>query len=166
MSSFVVGTDHIDYLVSAVLVYAPLRLGGRTPDELGRQFLAENVATVTAHYLAEEDMDEDDMEDEEVAEMVEERATYAAMISRYAFREAELVEPAQAIWVAACWQYQRERDGLYDFPETWVTADEVIAGALTFLGPDRLRDPAGPRTIENFNNADLVWDWHRESHAG
>lgn len=158
MSSFVVGTDHIDYLVSAVLVYAPLRLGGRTPDELGRQLLAENVATVTARYL---DVDDEDMDAEVLAELIEERATYDEMVRHYAFREVDLVEPAQAAWVAACWQYQRERDGEYDFPETWVTADEVIATALAFVGPDRLRDPAGPRTIANLRTADLAWSWTR-----
>ena len=163
MSSFVVGTDHIDYLVSAVLVYAPLRLGGLTPDELGRQLLAENVATVTARYL---DVDDEETDAEELAELIEERATYDEMVGRYAFREVEVVEPAQAAWVAACWQYQRERDGLDDFPETWVTADAVIATALAFVGPDRLLDPAGPRTIENLRTADLAWNWTRGTHRG
>ena len=163
MSTFVVGTDHIDYLVSAVLVYAPLRLAGRTPDELGRQLLAENVATVTARYL---DVDEDDMDAEELADLIEERATYGEMVGRYAFREVEIVEPAQAAWVAACWQYQRERDGMYDFPETWVTADAVIATTLALVGPDRLRDPAGPRTIENLHTAGLAWNWTRVSYRG
>ena len=163
MSSFVVGTDHIDYLVSAVLVYAPMRLGGRTPDDLGRQLLAENVATVTARYL---DVDDADADAEELAELIEERATYDEMVRRYAFREVEIVEPAQAAWVAACWQYQRERDGMYDFPETWVTADAVIATTLALVGPDRLLDPAGPRTIENLRTSDLTWNWARVSHRG
>lgn len=158
MSSFVVGTDHIDYLVSAVLVYAPLRLGGRTPDELGRQLLAENVATVTARYL---DVDEEDVDADLLAELLEERAAYDEMVGRYAFREVELVEPAQAAWVAACWQYQRGREGMDDFPETWVTADEVIATSLALVGVDHLRDPAGPRTIENLRTDDLAWNWTR-----
>lgn len=162
MSTFVVGTDHIDYLVSSVLVYAPLRLAGRSPDELGRQLLAENVATVTARYL---DVDDEDMDADELAEMVEERATYDEMVERYAFREVDVVEPAQAAWVAACWQYQREREGMYDFPETWVTADEVIATTLALVGRDRLRDPAGPRTIENLRTSDLTWNWTRVRHS-
>lgn len=101
-----------------------------------------------------------------LAELVEERATYDETVRRYAFREVEIVEPAQAAWVAACWQYQRERDGLHDFPETWVAADKVIATTLALVGPDRLRDPAGPRTIENRRFADLAWSWTRVRHPG
>ena len=163
MSSFVVGSDHIDYLVSAVLLYAPRRMGGRTGDQLGRQLLAENVASVTAQYL---DAEDEDMDAEELAELLEERAAYDELVSRYEFRKVELVEPAQAAWVAACWQYQRGRYGLHDLPETWVTADDVIATALALVGLDRLKDPAGPRTIDNLRTDDLAWIWSRASHRG
>lgn len=160
MSSFVVGADHIDYLVSAVLAYAPHRLAGRTPTELGRQLLAENVDTVVDRYLDDEN---EYLSEEYRAELREERAQYHAKVQQYAFREVLEIEPAQAARVAMCWQYQRTREGYDDVPETWVTADEVIANALTAVDPTRLLDPAGPRSRENLDSTGLAWAWERSS---
>ncbi|AEI13268.1 hypothetical protein [Cellulomonas gilvus] len=165
MSSFVVSTDHIDYLVSAVLAYAPERLVRRTPHELAYRMLAENIATCTFRELGRDGawvtFEDDELDEDELEEIEEDRAALDAMLEAYRFRPVEDLDPAQAAWVAACWQYQRTRQGPHDVPETWATADAVIQRALADAPADAFTDPAGPRTMDNLVTETLRWGWSR-----
>jgi hypothetical protein len=165
VSSFVVGTDHIDYLVTAALRFAPDEARAVEPDptELGRLLLAENVATVAGRYLGDDDPDlYDEIDEEELAELEEEREVYRAMVDGYVFRPVDEVDAVQAAAVAECWQYQRTRESADDLPPTWVLADSIRAAALATLPAAAFTDPSGARDRSNLKDpAPVAWNWSR-----
>lgn len=168
MSSFVVGTDHIDYLVTAVRRYAPNYPGvaQRDSTEIGRTMLEENVQTVVGRYLGDPE-EWDELDAEERSELEAEAAVYAARLAGYTFREVSPMDARQAIMVARCWQYQRTRESSYDFPGSWSLADAVVAGALATVPPDDFTNPTGPRTEENLAGLqDVQWSWSRSRVTG
>lgn len=184
MSSFLVSRDHIDYLVSAAYAYAADVPGirDRTPQELGELFYRENIATVLGRswfyddpnslewpdiplpiaWGALDDLEIDEDADEEIAEM---RDECQALYESYIYEPVEVIDPGQAVAVAACWRYQR---GIGDpdemRPESWVLSELVEQRALKACPADRFIDGSEPRSFENLANRDRYsWGWSRRS---
>ena len=160
MSAFVVGVDHIDYLVSAVLHYAGAdpAVAGRSPDELGAMFLQDNIDAVYGKYFSDDD------DEEEYSEMGEEREQYQQLQESYRYRPVENLEPLQAAAVARCWQYQQGETPDDDTPKpSWILADRVATAALAELPPDLFTDPTRPRDLDGLASQDgYTWPWRRE----
>ena len=170
MSSFVVSTDEIDYLVATLLRFVAddPEVAARTPDQLGALLLSDNIETVCGgRYLREEDPELyaqmlAEADPFELAEMAEERALYQPILDSYRFRPVDAVEPLQAAVVACCWKYQRGRNGPDDFPPLWVLVDRAAVAAFHELPPTAFADPEGPRNLETLV-ADVgpLWRWSR-----
>jgi hypothetical protein len=160
MSSFVLPADHIDYLVTAAYRYVPEHpdVAGRDPQDLGLTLWRENMGERI------EDVDLDWMDDEERAEVAEDRAVLEAALAAYVHRPVAAVEPLQTVWAARCWQYQRGRQGFDDFPGSWRLADAVVAAALAQLPASAFTDADADRSSEGLRDLDpavTAWVWTR-----
>lgn len=189
VSVFLLCHDHIDYLVTAAYAYAGDAPGirDRSPQELAELFYRENIATVIgrgffqtspgdgtyadecARYddiptpmrwelpLALEDVDPMELE-----EILEVRDECRQIFESYTYRPVDDfdLEPGQAVMVAACYQYQRERAGHDHRPESWALADVVKERAMAAVPPEELVEGTG--FIERLRNRDRYsWHWVR-----
>lgn len=136
MSAFVLADDHIDFLVSAVVVYSVHRAdyeGVRTWTELGQLLLRENYRSVDYRY--EDSASPGWPEGEQ------------GLWESYRHRPVELehLDPVQSIKVVQCYQYQScEHPGWPDSEAKRIT--------------DRLLD----RVIQQLPGmAEAAWVWRR-----
>jgi len=187
VSSFIVGNDHIDYLVTAAYAYAADAPGvrERDPQALGMLLYRENIATTLGiRPWDPDDEDSDPFDDlteeidwaanlpgtfgdeepdpEHLAEVLAERTAARHALESYEYRPVVPIDPAQAVAVGACWQYQRVRNGPDHEPESWQIAQTIVDRAAAAVGPDGFIDPAGERSFDNLAGREsLAWGWSR-----
>ena len=190
MSVFLLGHDHIDYLVTAAYAYAGEVPGikERAPEELAGLFYRENIATVIGRGFFHESTGEWDYADEraryediptpmrwdippnivmdldpiELEEQAQIRAECREVYESYRYRPVDDadLEPGQAVMVASSWQYQRERAGHDHWPESWALAEAVKERALAAVPPEELLEGTG--YIERLRHRDRYsWHWVR-----
>lgn len=175
MSAFVVGTDHIDYLLTATAQAArhPYGIGGvlvsdaqaehiRAMDGadslsrygVGTQFWhpEQNLAAAGRVLLAENIRSvHTRYPDDTFEELPGPRPMVAAVDYVYKNVRADLVYPAQTIHAIDCWQYQTsEYDGHEQAPGWQFTNVLYKAAVRDLIGEDR---------------KDLQWEWDREKAA-
>jgi hypothetical protein len=180
VSSFVVSADHIDYLVSAAYVFAPDAPGvrDRDPQSLGTFLFRENIATVIGRPWPDDDAadpfddlpggivweipQDAELDDYERDEAVEFRGQLRGILESYVHRPVPELDAAQAVSVAACWQYQRGRGGPDHEPESWVIAQTVQDRALGAMANDGFVDPGAVRSFDNMAGREAIpWIWSR-----
>jgi hypothetical protein len=110
VSILVVGTDHIDYLVTAAKAAGIVADGGE--DALGRALAGANADAYRDRYLPESGIEDwlvdDDVDDTD--EEDDERAWLDAWVAGYRWRPVgnEHLTPARTAGAVACWRYQVE----------------------------------------------------------
>ena len=181
MSSFVVGHDHIDYLVSAALAYAADVPGirERDPQDLGEYFLRENIASAFGREFFEPRSPRGDwvdlttpmswtipadlqIDDVECQFLLDELATHREAYDSYRFRPVEDVDPAQSAVVVSCWSYQRGRASYDDNPISCLLAETIATRALAAGPAACFADSAAPRSAGNLLDRERYgWEWHR-----
>lgn len=154
MSAFVLSTDHIDLLVTAIQQYRAralmvdptARFGFRSiksdhvdPDEIGRTLLTANVASVLHRYQASTDQDE--------------RDGYAALVNGYRFRRITLdpvalgAHPAIAVLKAVkSFEYQSCEDPAWSETEAHAWMTSLTAQCIA--------------SLPGYNDAD-TWEYRR-----
>lgn len=171
MSAFVVGTDHIDYLVTAVAVAArhPYGLGavhGITPEQAnhitgmgGGDALAHSYGTMwhpeqnlaaLGRVLLWENIRSvaTRYPDDTIEELPGPRPMVTPPQYHYTHVSPVLVHPAQTIRAIECWQYQTSEYDGHDQAPGWQATDLLYKAAV--------RDLIGDRD-------DLQWEWDRDT---
>lgn len=170
MSAFVVGTDHIDYLLTAVAQVArqPYGLGTVVVTNAQAEHIramggAEALSRygVDAHawhpekhltslgrvLLAENIVSvHARYPDEQFDDLPGPRPMVEALDYFYASVPAHLVHPAQTIRAISCWQYQTSEYDAHEQAPGWQASEVLYRAAV--------RDLIGDRT-------DLQWEWAR-----
>jgi hypothetical protein len=111
MSVLVVGSDHIDYLVTAAVMAGIATVGSE--QELGQALARANADVYLQRYPAEPelpaylvgDVAEDDEIDDEVDESAQVR-DWAYSTYRWRPVDRDEINPVQTARAIACWQYQ------------------------------------------------------------
>ena len=133
MSAFLVGTDHIDFLISAanswdVRWYFTAPEGGPTMsgdalgdlDTLGMRLIAENAASVSARYAHCDDLDED------------ERGETAAFY-RHRFVPPTALNPVHVLNAARCYAYQACEHDEWETSEAHAFCEALKSEAISRL---------------------------------
>lgn len=114
MSAFLVDTDHIDYLVTAVFKYAVqwTDLVGIGDNGIGRRLLEANAESVSYRYNEP-----------------------AADVSQYTFKALNYskIDPVQTLKAIACWQYQTCENPDYAKSGAWTLMERLQAAAINAL---------------------------------